>query len=98
MALGRKTGGRQKGTKNHKKHELTELLEQHFPGYNPVIQMASIAQDESVDMAHRVQCAKEIANYILPKRKSIESNITGDMRLVAVELTGLNGDDSDSGD
>ena len=60
--------------------------------------MASIAQDESVEMVHRVQCAKEIAGYIFPKRKSIESNITGDMRLVAVELTGLNGDETDSGD
>ena len=47
---------------------------------------------------YEIECAKEIANYILPKRKSIESNITGDMRLVAVELTGLNGDETDSGD
>ena len=98
MALGKKTGGRTKGTPNANKQELVDLLDKTYPGYNPVIQMASIAQDESVEMVHRVQCAKEIAGYIFPKRKSIESNITGDMRLVAVELTGLNGDDSDSGD
>ena len=98
MALGKKTGGRRKGTPNINKQELVELLNEQYPGYNPVIQMASIAQDESVEMVHRVQCAKEIAGYIFPKRKSIESNITGDMRLVAVELTGLNGDDSDSRD
>ena len=98
MALGKKTGGRKKGTPNANKQELVDLLDKTYPGYNPVIQMASIAQDESVEMAHRVQCAKEIAGDIFPKRKSIESNITGDMRLVAVELTGLNGDETDSGD
>ena len=96
MALGKKTGGRRKGTPNINKKELVELLNEQYPGYNPVIQMAGIAQDESVEMVHRVQCAKEIAGYIFPKRKSIESNITGDMRLVAVELTGIHGDDSDS--
>jgi hypothetical protein len=90
MALGKKTGGRRKGTPNHNKQELVELLHKTYPGYNPVIQMASIAQDESIEMVHRVQCAKEIAGYIFPKRKSIESNITGDMRLVAVDLTGIN--------
>ena len=93
MATGKKTGGRQKGTPNANKQELVELLNEHYPGYNPVVQMAGIAQDETVEMVHRVQCAKEIAGYIFPKLKSIESNISGNMRLVAVELTGV--DDSD---
>jgi len=89
MATGKKTGGRKKGTPNANKQELVELLNDHYPGYNPVIQMAGIAQDESIEMVHRVQCAKEIAGYIFPKHKSIESNITGNMRLVAVDMTGV---------
>ena len=96
MATGKKTGGRQKGTPNANKQELVELLNEHYPGYNPVVQMAGIAQDESVEMVHRVQCAKEIAGYIFPKLKSIESNISGNMRLVAVELTGVDDSDDDS--
>ena len=96
MATGKKTGGRQKGTPNANKQELVELLNEHYPGYNPVVQMAGIAQDETVEMVHRVQCAKEIAGYIFPKLKSIESNITGNMRLVAVELTGVDDSDDDS--
>ncbi len=96
MATGKKTGGRQKGTPNANKQELVELLNEHYPGYNPVVQMAGIAQDETVEMVHRVQCAKEIAGYIFPKLKSIESNISGNMRLVAVELTGVDDSDDDS--
>ena len=96
MATGKKTGGRQKGTPNANKQELVELLNEHYPGYNPVVQMAGIAQDETVEMVHRVQCAKEIACYIFPKLKSIESNISGNMRLVAVELTGVDDSDDDS--
>ena len=96
MATGKKTGGRQKGTPNANKQELVELLNEHYPGYNPVVQMAGIAQDETVEMVHRVQCAKEIAGYIFPKLKSIESNINGNMRLVAVELTGVDDSDDDS--
>ena len=96
MATGKKTGGRQKGTPNANKQELGELLNEHYPGYNPVVQMAGIAQDETVEMVHRVQCAKEIAGYIFPKLKSIESNISGNMRLVAVELTGVDDSDDDS--
>lgn len=97
MATGKKTGGRRKGTPNILTQELVELMHEKYPDYNPVIQMASIAQDDTVEMVHRVQCAKEIAGYIFPKRKSIESNITGNMRLVAVELTGVS-DEDDSGD
>ena len=96
MATGKKTGGRQKGTPNANKQELVDLLNEHYPGYNPVVQMAGIAQDETVEMVHRVQCAKEIAGYIFPKLKSIESNISGNMRLVAVELTGVDDSDDDS--
>ena len=96
MATGRKTGGRQKGTPNANKQELVDLLNEHYPGYNPVVQMAGIAQDETVEMVHRVQCAKEVAGYIFPKLKSIESNISGNMRLVAVELTGVDDSDDDS--
>ena len=96
MATGKKTGGRQKGTPNANKQELVELLNEHYPGYNPVVQMAGIAQDETVEMVHRVQCAKEIAGYIFPKLKSIESNISGNMRLVAVELTGVDDSYDDS--
>ncbi|MET0063216.1 MAG: hypothetical protein ABW176_13070 [Candidatus Thiodiazotropha endolucinida] len=69
---GQKTGGRKQGTPNKRTEEISELLKKKFPKYNPVVQMAEIAQDKKVDMNLRVQCAKEVAQYLFPKRKAIE--------------------------
>lgn len=67
-----KTGGRTKGTPNKRTQELCELMEDKFPGYNPVVQMAGIALDKDVEINIRVQCAKEVAQYLYPKRKAVE--------------------------
>jgi hypothetical protein len=79
MALGRKTGGRQKGTPNKDKGALLATIREKYPDYHPILAMAAVANDESVTPEMRFQAHKEIAPYIEPKRK-------------ATELTGADGE------
>ena len=44
--------------------------------------MAGIAQDDSVDLSYRIACAKEVAQYMYPKRKAVEASV--DKKLVVV--------------
>ncbi|MBL4891473.1 MAG: hypothetical protein JKX91_06560 [Rhizobiaceae bacterium] len=80
MAAGKKTGGRQKGTKN----KATEGIEARLKELkcDPIEGMANIAQQamDDGDMPLAGQMYKELAQYIAPKRK-------------AIEMTGANGDD-----
>lgn len=76
MALGRKTGGRQKGTPNKEKAGLLAMLSERFPGYHPVMAMAEIANDPAVELDTRFQAHKEVAQYVEPKRKAIEHSGT----------------------
>lgn len=83
---GERRGGRLPGTPNRRTKQLVELMEQMFPGYNPVIQLAEIAQDETVDISYRVTCAKELANYLYPKRKAVD--LSGKEERVTVVIAG----------
>lgn len=75
-ADGNKTGGRQKGTPNKNKQALLEAIQDRFPEYHPVLAMAEIANDEKADPAMRFQAHKEVAQYIEPKRKAVETTMT----------------------
>jgi hypothetical protein len=72
-----KTGGRQKGTRNKRTQELTELLEKRFPGYDPVSAMAAMANDTSLDETLRLSANKEVAKYVRPQLKAIEHSTQG---------------------
>lgn len=78
-----KTGGRKKGTPNKNKKAFRELLECMFPGYDPVIQMAGIAQCSDVPLEIRIYCAVKVAEYIHPKKRAVDvtaelnNNLTG---------------------
>lgn len=72
MATGKKTGGRQKGTPNKKTAELKQMLES-IPGWkDPLVFMGEIVSDDAADDDMRFQAAKELGNYLYPKRKAIE--------------------------
>jgi len=66
---------RPKGTPNKNKQALIVLLEAKYPGYHPVLEMASVANDEGADPTARFNANKEVAQYIVPKLKATE--ITG---------------------
>lgn len=70
MALGAKTGGRIKGTPNRKTADIQELLD--GLGCSPIEGMARIANDENVDISIRFSAYRELAQYVAPKRRSID--------------------------
>lgn len=68
--LGKKTGGRVKGSVNRRTACAVALLE--GLGCSPLESMAKIADDENVDVAIRLSALKDLASYLYPKRKAIE--------------------------
>lgn len=88
MAMGYKTGGRQRGTPNKNRAALIERLSERFPNYDPVIALAELAQNASVDLSVRLDCHKTLANYLYPKMRSvawIEENTTQPIVIQVVE-------------
>jgi hypothetical protein len=67
---GTKTGGRTKGTPN-KRTSLVETLLDRMEA-DPIGHMATLMLDESADRELRFRAAKELAQYVAPKRKAIE--------------------------
>lgn len=80
--------GRPKGVPNKNKRALQLLLEKRYPGWDPVVQLAEIAQNEANDMPVRVQAAKEVASYMHPKLKQVDMKLdeasTIEVRVVRV--------------
>ncbi len=73
MALGKKTGGRQKGSLNKRK-----LAEKHAiaaAGLSPLDWMLSVLRDPTVDYDRRDRMAKDAAPYVHPRLASTE--VTG---------------------
>jgi len=72
MAKGVKTGGRKEGTPNRDRKDLMERLNEKFPGYDPVLAMAEIANNPIADIRLKLQANKEVAKYTHPQLKTIE--------------------------
>lgn len=70
---GQKNGGRQSGTPNKKTQAISDLLFDKYPEYHPILALAEIANDLTQDVTIRLQANKEVAKYICPQLKSIES-------------------------
>lgn len=70
MAIGRKTGGRAAGTPNRKTEEIAELLK--TLGCNPIEGMAKLAENLENSPELRGRMYAELAQYIYPKRRSVE--------------------------
>lgn len=87
MALGKKTGGRTKGTPNKATQDLLDMIEA-TGCCHPVQGMAEIAMqarsEGNLELAK--DCYKELAQYVAPKRKAIEHSgkIENDQPLVIV--------------
>lgn len=73
MAIGKKTGGRSKGTPNKRTSEVIEKLQ--LLGCDPIEGMALIAKDPNNPLELRARMYSELANYVAPKRKAVESQI-----------------------
>lgn len=64
--------GRKKGTKNKVSTSMREAIAKNWPGYHPVVAMAALANDESQPIELRFSANREVAQYLEPKRKSVE--------------------------
>lgn len=74
MALGRKTGGRNKGTPNRRTQEVAERLADL--GVDPIEGMARMAMDATNAPELRGRMFSELAQYVAPKRKAVEHSAT----------------------
>lgn len=70
MALGKKTGGRQRGTPNKRTLEIQELLARL--NCDPIACMAQIAADERNPVELRARMLAELARYSYPRRTTVE--------------------------
>lgn len=70
MAIGKKTGGRTKGTPNRETRTVAAILE--ALKCNPIEGMARIAMDDKQRPELRGRMYAELAQYRYPKLKSLE--------------------------
>lgn len=72
--------GRKKNVLNKDRATLYEQMQERYPGYNPVLAMADMAQDKKLDDNLRLQAHKEVAKYTFPQLKAMEvsGNMTGE--------------------
>jgi hypothetical protein len=64
------------GSINKRSQQAAIKLKGRFPDYNPLLELARIAQDPEVDVGVRVQANKEVVKYVYPQLKAVE--VTGD--------------------
>jgi hypothetical protein len=81
MAKGFKTGGRQAGTPNRRTQEVCDQL--LALGCDPIEGMARLALDPANSPELRARMYSELAQYVAPKRKSVDlSSTTGGREVV----------------
>lgn len=77
MAAGFKSGGRVKGTPNKKSSEISDLIAEKLPDYDPVLSMALLANDESLPLELRIDLHKAVAPFMRAKLKMVEIKDNG---------------------
>jgi hypothetical protein len=86
MALGYKTGGRQKGTPNKNRAALLTKLDEAFPSYDPLLALVEIAQDPETGLSMRVDCHKTLASYIYPKMRAAEPVVANEASPLVIKI------------
>jgi len=74
MALGRKTGGRQKGTRNRATAEARAAAE--ATGILPLDYMLSVMRDDNAQPKRRDAMAMAAAPYLHPKLSTVEAKLS----------------------
>jgi len=83
MAYGYKTGGRRKGTPNKKTSELARTIRKHYKGFNPLLELIKVYYREDTDLHTKVFILKELAPYLYPKRKAIDTRVEAELNRIA---------------
>src|SRR5690349_12616156 len=79
MALGRKTGGRKKGTPNKANAARAALLSQALDGEDPLLFFADVLRNKEAPLELRFAAAKELAPYRHPRLSSTEANVNANV-------------------
>lgn len=79
MAKGKKTGGRQKGTPNKSTSEIREAIATQWQQYRQSGQFEDDLQ--ALDPATRVCVMEKLAQYIAPKMKSMDLDVSHSVSL-----------------
>jgi hypothetical protein len=83
MSLGKKTGGRIRGTPNKRTLEIQDRL--CSMGCDPIQGMADLAMDANNTPELRGRMYAELAQYIAPKRKAVE-HLRGEEQSITFNL------------
>ena len=68
----KKGPGRPKGVPNKSRQALITRLSEKFPEWDPVVDMADIANDPNSTTEQRLNADKEVAKYLYSPMKAIE--------------------------
>jgi hypothetical protein len=85
MALGRKTGGRKRGSRNKRARELIERVE--ATGITPLEYMLSVLRDETAPPERRDEMAKAAAPFVHPRLQT--TKVQGDKDYPLFDLSKL---------
>ncbi len=85
MALGRKTGGRKKGSRNKRPRELIERIE--ASGLVPLDYLLKILRDEKQPQEVRMEMAKAAAPFVHPRLAAVK--VSGDKDAPLFDLSSL---------
>jgi len=94
MPKGYKTGGRRVGTPNRRTQEVRDQLE--ALGCDPIAGMARLALDTANPPELRARMYSELAQYVAPKRKSVDLSSTARDREVVFNIGIQRGNSSNS--
>jgi hypothetical protein len=51
---------------------ILEMLQEHFPGYHPLVSLAQLAQDSAVSIDQVIQIHTTLAKYVAPQLKQVD--------------------------
>mgnify|MGYP001614788952 CR=1 FL=1 len=85
MALGRKTGGRQKNTPN--KASRKREAEVAATGTTPLEYLLSDMRDDTLERSDRRTAAIAAAPYVHPRLSNIEAQLNGELRVTEIRET-----------
>jgi len=63
---------------------LRDKVNDAVPGYDPIVAIAEIANDQSTPVAVRLECHRDVAKYMVPQVKAVE--ITSDDQPIALSF------------
>lgn len=64
--------GSRKGVPNKRSLDAAAVIAKHFPGWDPLVELAKMARDASLTPEQRMRAMMEVAQYMHPKRKAVE--------------------------